>query len=149
MMKVKRIVSIVVIGLLLVALSGCKSTKKYDVTPSLDAIESISFQRTNIDENNQYTYFEKNIEEADAIQEFCKKLDKISLLKIDPIEFSSVDYLIVFQGKLDHKLMICQNKVIYDGQAYEAKNGDLLKDIAQIYNKVVGDETPAQSKLFQ
>ncbi len=138
---------------------GCSNVKYADVTPDLKAIEGVCFQRTNVDENNTYTYFEKTLSDPDEIVSFCKKIDKIKLETTEPTKFSSVDYLIVFQGKKEHKLYISGNEVIYDGLAYKlsglsdeeqvAKPSKLGLKFQKIYEDMQQQESAAQSKLFK
>ncbi len=130
-------------------LGGCAKGDFADVTPSPDAIDSISFQRTNIDENNNYTYFEKTLTTADDIKGFCVDLDKVKFVKIDPVKFSSVDYLIVFEGPKQHKLMVSGDEIIYDGLAYKINNGSLNDAISRLYNDLPQQEQSATSKLFR
>ena len=128
---------------------GCAKGDFADVTPSLDAIDSVSFQRTNIDESNKYTYFEKSLTEPDEIKEFCEALDKVRFVEIDPVKFSSVDYLIVFEGKRQRKLMISGDEIIYDGLAYKIDKGSLNDSITRLYNDIPQQESAAESKLFR
>lgn len=144
----KKVVVLMLIVSLTFLMYGCQQKKYADVTPDLTAIESVSFQRTNIDENNQYTYYEKAISDAKEIEHFCKKLDKVHFVRIDPVEFTSVDYLIVFEGKLDHKLMISGNEIIYDGLAYQLEKGDLKDFITDLYDELEQQEKLTDSKLF-
>ena len=130
-------------------LGGCAKGNFADVTPVLDAIESVSFQRTNIDKNNQYTYFEKNLTTSEEIEKFCESLDKVHFVSIDPVKFSSVDYLIVFEGKRQHKLMVSGDEIIYDGLAYKIDKGSLNDAITRLYNNISIQESVATSKLFR
>ena len=144
----KRFCSLFLLLLILI-LHGCAVNNFADITPAPDAIESICFQRTNIDKKNQYTYFEKTLTEPEDIKNFCNKLDKVKVIGIDPIKFSSVDYLIIFEGPRQHKLLVCQNEIIYDGIAYKINSGSLNDAISHIYNKLPQQEQPATSKLFK
>lgn len=143
----KRFCSLLLIVVLLLA--GCAEGNYANVTPSLDAIDSISFQRTNVDEENEYTYFEKTLTEADDIEAFCTKIDKLKFVEIDPIKFSSVDYLIVFEGAMQHKLMVSGDEIIYDGLAYKIEKGSLKDAISNIYDGLTQQEHSAASKLFR
>lgn len=145
----KKCTCILLITVMLFSLCACDSAEYADVTPRTDVIEGICIQRTNIDEAGQYSYFEKNIEEAQQITEFCKSIDKIKFVEIDPQKFNSVDFLIVFEGKKEHKMMISGNKIIYDGLAYEIKNGELVSKISEIYSALSQQESKAVSKLFR
>ena len=143
----KKIVAVVFCAALL--LGGCAEVKLSDVTPTLDAIETIYIQRTNIDENGEYTYFEKIITDADKIEAFCKKVDKLKFVKIDPVEFNSVDYLIFYEGKKNHKILFSGDQIIYDGKANKIYKGNLTEQISKLYNELPDTETPAVSKIFQ
>lgn len=143
----KRIFSFFLLFVLI--LQGCAVGDFADITPTPDVIESISFQRTNIDEKKQYTYFEKKLTEPEEIKDFCKKLDKVKFVGIDPIKFSSVDYLIIFEGPRQHKLLVCQDEIIYDGIAYKINNGSLNDTISHLYDKLPQQEQPTSSKLFK
>ena len=145
----KKTVLLTILSVLLFCSAGCTARNYADVTPTLDAIENVCFQRTNVDENNAYTYFEKNLADEAQIKAFCTKIDKIKFEKIDPVKFTSADYLIVFEGKKDHKLMISGDQIIYDGQAYKIQKDGLQDKIAEIYNGIEQQETAAQSKLFK
>ena len=148
-MIVKKTELLTILSVLLFCCVGCACENYADVTPTLDAIESVCFQRTNVDENNAYTYFEKNLTDVTQIEAFCAKIDKIKFEKIDPVKFTSADYLIVFEGKKDHKLMVSGDQIIYDGQAYKVKKDGLQDMIAEIYGGIEQQETAAQSKLFK
>ena len=145
----KRIGAFLLLCALVCCLFGCTQGNYADVTPNCDAIQNICFQRTNIDENDVYTYFEKNIAEKSEVESLCASLDKIKFVKIDPVKFSSADYLIVFEGKKTHKLMVSKNQIIYDGLAYEAVGGKLTETLDKIYGKFSQQEVAADSKLFK
>jgi len=130
-------------------LAGCANGNYANVTPSLDAIESVSFQRTNIDEEKKYTYFEKTLTKAEDIEAFCAKIDRLKFVEIDPVKFSSVDYLIVFEGTMQHKLMVSGDEIIYDGLAYNIEKGSLKDAISHIYDGLVQQEYSTSSKLFR
>ena len=78
----KRIGAFLLLCALVCCLFGCTKGNYADVTPNCDAIQNICFQRTNIDENNVYTYFEKNIAEKSEVESLCASLDKIKFVKI-------------------------------------------------------------------
>lgn len=134
--------------LFVMILSGCASGEYADVTPLPDAVDSIAVQKTCVDEENNYTYMEKLIEETEAIESFCKQLDKIRFVETEPLEFSSVDYLIVFQGPKKRKLLLSGDEIIYDGRAYKSVKGTLKETMAEIYNSLSLEEKLTDSKLF-
>lgn len=144
----KLIVSLLIFSCVF-CLFGCRKRNQINITPNPKAVDKISFQRTNIDENNEYTYFEKSIDEAGQIAKFCSKLDRLAFETKEPTEFTSVDYLIVFEGANRHKLLVSKNDVIYDGIAYECKNKDLISYISKLYRNANSEEVKTESKLFK
>ncbi len=142
----KRIVPVFLI--LLCFLSGCSKTEFSDITPLPEAVDGIVIQRTNIDQDGNYTYFEKNIDDPEKIGEFCDKIDDFQFLAIEPVKFSSVDYLVVYQGKKSHKLVFSEDVAIYDGLAYKINKGDLSEKFSELYDSLAGDEVKTTSKIF-
>lgn len=143
----KRIVAICLIFVLLCA--GCAPKNRVDITPKTDAIQKITVQRTNVDADGKYTYFEKIIETPEEIASFCKKIDKIDFDSIDPVEFSSVDYLIIFDCGKRHKLLVNKDEIIYDGLAYKSTKGKLVDNISELYNQIEAEEASAVSQIFK
>ena len=86
---------------------------------------------------------------SEEIKKFCESLDKVHFVSIDPVKFSSVDYLIVFEGKRQHKLMVSGDEIIYDGLAYKIDKGSLNDAITRLYNSISIQESVATSKLFR
>ena len=142
----KRLIALLCIVFLL---GGCTKMNFKDVTPSLDAIDSIFFQRTNIDENQQYTYYEIQLTDSKEIASFCAKLDEVEFVEIEPVEFTSVDYLIVFEGKKKHKLMMSGDEIIYDGRAYKIYGSTLKNEMDALYGDLPQEESLTDSKLFK
>lgn len=140
----------VVLLILIVAcfLGGCSKSDFADVTPPSQAIESIVIQRTNIDEDNNYTYFEKSLSDPAEIEKFCSDLDKLKFVAIDPIKFSSIDYFIYFQGQKSHKLVVLKDAIVYDGLAYKLNKGDPIQKIAALYDELPYDEVKTTTKIF-
>lgn len=143
----KRFLFLLVAAVLI--LGGCEKVDYSDVTPTLNAIETIYIQRTNIDENNEYTYYEKVIDDAAQIEAFCARIDKLGFVSIDPIEFNSVDYLIVFAGPKNHKILFSGDQIIYDGKANQLHKGTLIDKIGSIYAQIETQEVLAESRLFR
>lgn len=141
----KRIISVLLCCLML---SSCSAGNYKDVTPSLDVIESVCIQRTNIDDNGEYTYFEKILTQKEDIEAFCKSLDKLKFVSIDPVEFTSADFLIIFEGKIDRKMILSGDEIIYDGLAYKLENGSLVDFFGEIYAGIELEEGSAESRIF-
>lgn len=142
----KRAIALILI--IACCLGGCAKGNFADVTPPIEVIEGVVIQRTNIDEDNNYTYFEKSLSATDEIEKFCNDLDKLKFVAIDPIKFSSIDYFIYFQGKKSHKLVVLKDAIIYDGLAYKIKKGDPVQKISALYDALPYDEIKTTSKIF-
>ena len=141
----KKFISILLCCLML---CSCSSGNYKDVTPSLKVIESVCIQRTNIGDDGAYTYFEKILSNKEDIEDFCKSLDKLKFVRIDPVEFTSADYLIVFEGKKDRKMILSGDEIIYDGLAYKLESGSLVDSVSEIYESISLQESRADSRLF-
>ncbi len=140
--------TILLIFIMLCVLCSCTNSEFSDITPLPDAVESIVFQRTNVDKDGNYTYFEKTIVEKEQIESFLNKIDSLRLVSIEPIKFSSVDYLIIFQGGGTHKLVVCEDLAVYDGLAYKINKGDLSEKIFELYTSLSEEEKQTTSKIF-
>lgn len=141
----KRFISILLCCLML---CSCSSANYKDVTPSLETIRSVCIQRTKISDKGEYTYFEKILSSEEDIKEFCKNLDKLKFVRIDPVEFNSADYLIIFEGKKDRKIILSGDEIIYDGLAYKIESGSLVDSVGEIYEGITLEESSADSRLF-
>ncbi|MBQ6947078.1 MAG: hypothetical protein IJN42_03435 [Clostridia bacterium] len=134
--------------LVLIFCCACDSAEYADVTPRVEFVEGVCIQRTNV-EDGKYTYFEKKIDDPALIAGFCEQIDHLNFSKIDPQKFSSADFLIIYEGKKEHKMYVSGNKIMYNDLAYEAVSGDLIKKISELYNKIDQQETAAESRLFK
>lgn len=144
----KRVVTFLIIAASLLTITACDGGQYKDVTPSPDAVDTVYMQKTVIEGENKYTYKEKKIDQSDEIVSFLKKLDEIRFEEIEPVEFSKVDFLIVFDGKKKHKMLFLDDEIIYDGRAYKSVKGSLKKTVSKLYDALEGSELDTTSKLF-
>lgn len=133
---------------MLCVLCSCTNSEFSDITPIPDAVESIVFQRTNVDKDGNYTYFEKTIVEKEQMESFLNNIDSFRFVSVEPIKFSSVDYLIIFQGGRTHKLVLSGDLAVYDGLAYKIDKGDLSDKFSELYTSLSQEEKQTTSKIF-
>ena len=134
--------------IMLCVLCSCTNSEFSDITPIPDAVESIVFQRTNVDKDGNYTYFEKTIVEKEQMESFLNNIDSFRFVSVEPIKFSSVDYLIIFQGGRTHKLVLSGDLAVYDGLAYKIDKGDLSDKFSELYTSLSQEEKQTTSKIF-
>lgn len=144
----KRVVTFLIIAASLLTLNACDGGQYKDVTPSPNTVDAVYIQKTIIEDEKKYTYKEKKIDQSDEIVSFLKKMDEIRFEEIEPVEFSKVDFLIVFDGKKKHKMLFLGDEIIYDGRAYKSVRGNLKKTVSKLYDALEGSELDATSKLF-
>ncbi len=145
-MKKKIVFSLLAVFALIV--TGCAKQAGPNVTPQQSTIQKIYFQKTVIDEKGNYTYKEKEIEDPSAIGKLCSAIEALPVEAEDPVKYSEVDYLIVFECGKRHKLMVLKNEIIYDGVAYRSVKGSLGEAIADLYDGLAAEEKETSSKLF-
>ena len=144
----KKILIFCICAFVLLSIAGCSASSGPAVTPQEDTIQKIYFQKTNIDEQKNYTYTEKEITDAKMIRNFCKAINSLTLQEEDPLKYSDVEYLVVFECGKRHKLMILKEDIIYDGATYKSVKGNLRETFSALFDGLAVEEKKTTSKLF-
>ncbi len=146
--KIIRLFCIVLCGLML--LCGCNWNKKAtELTPTRSAVQSIVIQKTYKDQDGGVIYRQKVIKDEQDITDIIQKLDAVSVEKQSAVEYSYVDYLVLFEGPKDHRLLVSGEYYIYDGTAYTVKQNKNKTVVADLYDKLNYTEEETTSRLFQ
>lgn len=131
-------------------LCGCKWGKNVtELTPNRSAVQSIIIQKTYKNDDGKICYRQKVIDKDEDIDAIIKKLDSVGVERQEAVEYSYVDYLVLFEGPKDHRLVVSKDYYIYDGTAYTVTREKNKTVVANLYNTLNYTEEEASSRLFQ
>ena len=142
----KKIISILIICLILITgLSACvkKSYPAFNIKN--ESVTSIDFKyNPEITPGSSSATVEKVVTSKDDMEKLITWVHSLDLKKHEAIEFpiETIRYMMVLNGKKDHRLFFLDDYVVFDSTAYEYLDKSQAKEVIEKYNLLNYPEQP-------
>lgn len=134
----KKLISIFIICLTLVTgLSSCVKKTYPAFNIKKESVTSIDFKcNPAIKPGSSFATVEKVVTSKDDMENLITWVHSLSLKKHEAIEFpiETIRYMMVLNGKKDHRIFFLDDYVVFDSTAYEYLDKSQAKEVVEKYN---------------